>query len=396
LNSDLPLSGIRVLDFSRALAGPFCTMMLADMGADVVKVEPPGRGDESRAWGPPFINGESAYFMSINRGKKSIVLDLTRSDSREVVRRLIQRSDVIVENFRPGTAKKLGIDYESAKLINQKVVYCSISGFGQTGPYRELPGYDIIAFAMSGMMSITGEEGRPPVKVGVPVADIGAGMYAAFAIVSTLFKRSRSDSGDFIDVSLLEGQISWLTYQAGAYFATLQNPPRLGSAHMTIAPYQAFKAADSYFIVAAGNDELWRRLCDVIGAPGLKDEPEFSTNPDRVRNRAKLEERLNQIFGKKRAAEWVRLISEAGVPSCMINQLSDVFSDPHVKERSVVTEVKHPRAGVVKMISPPYRFASQPPHKPVPPPMLGQHTEEILRELEFSDKEVASIMANKL
>lgn len=386
-----PLKGIKVLDFSRALAGPFCTMMLADMGADVIKLEPPGKGDESRAWGPPFLNGESAYFLSINRGKRSIVVDLTKKDSRNVIRRLVEWADVIVENFRPGTTKRLGIDYDSAKEINERIIYCSISGFGQTGPYREMPGYDIIAFALSGMMSITGEEGRPPVKVGVPVADIGAGMYAAFVILSALFKREKLGEGEHIDVSLLEGQISWLTYQASAYFATGVNPPRLGSAHMTIAPYQAYKASDTYFIIAAGNDDLWGRLCDTIGAYDLKSETNYRTNPDRVRHRQELEQRLNAIFSAKPAAEWVKLISAAGVPSCMINQLSDVFRDPHVASRGVVMKQMHPKAGEVSLISPPYRLSGKNIEPSRPPPMLGEHSSEVLNELGFSESEILAL-----
>jgi crotonobetainyl-CoA:carnitine CoA-transferase CaiB-like acyl-CoA transferase len=238
------LEGVKVVDLSRALAGPYCTMMLADMGADVVKVEVPGTGDESRSWGPPFIGGESAYFMCVNRNKRSIAIDLKSPEGSEVLFRLAKRADVFVENFRPGTAASLGVDYASLNRLNPRLVYCSISGFGQTGPYRDMPGYDIIAFALSGMMSITGEEGRPPVKMGVPVSDIGAGMFAAYAIVSALLDRSKGNRGCYIDVSLLEGQMAWLTYQAASYFATGETPGRLGSAHATIAPYQAFRARD--------------------------------------------------------------------------------------------------------------------------------------------------------
>ncbi|MEM0118505.1 MAG: CoA transferase [Conexivisphaerales archaeon] len=394
MNNSSFLSNVKVLDFSRALAGPFCTMMLSDMGADIIKVEPPPKGDEARLWGPPFVNGESAYFLSINRGKKSIVVDLTKDQGKEIVKKLVQKSDVIVENFRPGTTSKLGIDYETVSKLNPKIVYCSISGFGQTGPYRGLPGYDIIAFALSGMMSITGEEGRPPVKVGVPVADIGAGMYAAFAIVSALFRRERLGIGEYIDVSLLEGQISWLTYQAESFFLTGQEPKRLGSAHMTIAPYQAFKAKDGYFIVAAGNDEHWRRLCDALSAEHLKQDTRFATNPDRVRNREELEKLLNEIFEKDNADSWIEKISANGVPCCRINSLSAVFSDEHVRQRNVVREVEHPRAGRIKVVGMPYRFKNYQQEKVAPPPTLGEDTFTILKSLGYSDKEIQALYGN--
>lgn len=385
------LSGIRVLDFTRALAGPFCTMMLADLGAEVVKVEPPPHGDEARLWGPPFANGESAYFLSINRNKKSVALDLSKEEGKEIARRLIKQSDVVVENFRPGTAARLSIDYESASKIKPDIIYCSISGFGQTGPYSSLPGYDIIAFAMSGMMSITGEEGRPPVKAGVPVADIGAGMYAAYAIVAALLRREKYGIGEYIDISLLEGQISWLTYQAEAYFLTGEEPKRLGSAHMTIAPYQAFKAKDGYFIIAAGNDEHWKKLCDAISASNLKEDPRFITNPQRVKNREELERILNSIFENDYADKWVKKISDAGVPCCKINTLSAVFSDRHVIERGVVKEIIHPKAGKIKLISMPYKFRYYAQGEPEPPPLLSEHSRQILRSLGYSDHDIEEL-----
>jgi crotonobetainyl-CoA:carnitine CoA-transferase CaiB-like acyl-CoA transferase len=383
--------GIKVVDFSRALAGPFCTMMLADLGAEVVKVEPPPSGDESRLWGPPFIGGESAYFLSINRGKKSIVVDLSKPEGREVAARLLQEADVVVENFRPGTAKKLGIDYDSVRVKNPGVIYCSISGFGQTGPYRELPGYDIIAFALSGMMSITGEEGRPPVKMAVPVSDIGAGMYAAFAISASLFRRAGTGLGEYIDVSLLEGQISWLTYQAGFFFSQGQEPRRLGSAHLTIAPYQVFRSRDGYFVVAAGNDEHWSRLCEAIGASGLKGDKRFSTNPDRVKNREALEDELNAIFAQDTSEAWVTKISVAGVPCCLIHNLSQVFSDKHVLERGVIREVHHPKAGSLKQLAPPYRFLNYTTKIILPPPVLGEHTEEVLSSIGYPPEAVTRL-----
>jgi crotonobetainyl-CoA:carnitine CoA-transferase CaiB-like acyl-CoA transferase len=384
------LDGIKVVDLTRALSGPFCTMMLGDFGAEVIKVEPPG-GDETRLWGPPFVGGESAYFLSINRNKKSIVLDLRKNEGVEIVKRLARDSDILVENYRPGTAKRLGVDYDSLKKVNSKLIYCSISGFGQTGPDKDKPGYDIITFAASGMMSITGEEGRPPVKAGVPVSDIGAGMYAAYAIVSALFRRSRDQSGEYIDASMLEGQISWLTHQAAAYFATGENPNRLGSSHASIVPYQAFKARDDYFVLAVGNDELWAKFCTTLSRPELKEDPRFASNPARVKNKRELESLLESIFANDTAEGWVRKISSAGVPCCQINKLNQVFSDPQVLSRRMVTEVEHQKAGKIKQLGIPYRFANYDFEISRPPPLMGEHSEEILASLDYSKEKVAEL-----
>lgn len=380
--------GVKVVDLTRALAGPFCTMMLADLGAEVIKVEAPPGGDESRAWGPPFINGESTYFMSINRNKKSVLLNLKSLEGRRAFMRLVEKADVLVENFRPGTTEKLGIDYGSMSKLNRGLIYCSISGFGQTGPRKDQPGYDIIAFALSGMMSITGEEGRPPVKMGVPVSDIGAGMYAAFAIAASLFRRASTGEGERIDVSLLEGQISWLTYQAACYFATGVNPVRLGSAHLTIAPYQAFKAKDDYFVVAVGNDDLWRSFCGALGLQRLRDDRLFSTNPKRVENRIKLEKELNSVFKTRAVGHWIRKLQQAGVPCSAINTLDEAFADPQVVSRKDVVEVEHPKAGRIKQLGLPYKFSDFEFEVKSPPPMLGEHTEEVLKSLGYSTAEI--------
>jgi crotonobetainyl-CoA:carnitine CoA-transferase CaiB-like acyl-CoA transferase len=388
-----PLSDVKVLDLTRAMSGPFCTMMLADLGAQVIKVEPPG-GDETRLWGPPFIGKESTYFLSINRNKKSIVIDLRKEKGLEIVNKLARGSDVLVENFRPGTTAKLGINYEKIRLVNPDIVYCSISGFGQTGPSREKPGYDIITFATSGMMSITGEAKRPPVKVGVPVSDICAGMYGAYAIMSSLYKRERDSKqkGAYIDVSMLEGQISWLTHQASAYFATGENPEPLGSMHPSIAPYQAFKASDeSYFILAVGNDELWKRFCAAIGSNELEKDQRFKSNPERVRNRIELEKTLSGIFATEPSQKWIERISAAGVPCCPINKLDQVFSDPQVKERKMVLESDHPTAGKIKQLGLPYHFDQFEFRVRSPPPLLGEHSEEVLSSLGYSESEVEDL-----
>ncbi len=389
------MSGIKVLDLSRALAGPFCTMMLADLGADVVKVEPPGRGDETRAWGPPFVNGESAYFMSVNRNKRSIVIDLKTDAGKDTLRKLAKRADVLVENFRPGTMEKLGVGYASIKKLNPKIVYCSISGFGQTGPYKDRAGYDLVIFAESGQMSITGEQGRPPVKAGVAVSDIGAGMYAAFAVASSLFARGKSGDGEYIDVSLFEGQISWLTYQAGNYFATGKDPARLGSAHPTIAPYQAFKASDGYFVIAVGNDELWHEFCGAIGREELEGDQRFAKNPDRVKNRLELERILSGVFSEASASDWLTRLRKAGVPCGAINPLSQVFTDPQVLARDVVLEATHSKAGKIKQISMPFKMGGHKFRVERAPPTLGEHTAEILKEAGYSKGEIKRLIDSK-
>jgi crotonobetainyl-CoA:carnitine CoA-transferase CaiB-like acyl-CoA transferase len=368
-------------------------MMLADLGADVIKVEPPGRGDETREWGPPFIKGESVYFMSVNRNKRGIVLDLKSKRGIEVLRRLVKRSDVFVENFRPGTTTRLGIDYQAIRKLNPRMIYCSISGFGQTGPYRDRPGYDLVVFASSGMMSITGEEDRPPVKSGVPVSDIGGGMYAAFAIAASLYGRTRVRAGEYIDVSLFEGQISWLTYQAGSYFATGENPLRLGSAHPSIAPYQAFKASDRYFVVAVGNDDLWHEFCNAVSCQDLEHDPRFGSNPDRVKNRLELESALSKVFSTGAANNWLSKLESAGIPCSPINTLDKVFADPQVRHRGVVMESEHRKAGKIKQLNVPFRFESFAFGAGSPPPVLGEHTRKVLAEIGYTACEIEKLLS---
>ncbi len=386
------LSGVRVLDLTRALAGPYCTLMLGDYGADVIKIELPGRGDDTRHWGPPYIDGESAYFLSINRNKRSLTLNLKDPAGREVFMRLARNADVVVENFTPGVVNRLGIDYEAVKAENPRIVYSSISGFGQTGPYREKPAYDQMMQGLGGIMSLTGDPDGQPQKTGVALADIGAGMLAAYAVMTALFHRERTGVGQYIDVSMLDLQVAWLTYQAATYFATGAPPPRVGAAHPNLVPYQAFKCADGKYInVAVGNERFWQRFCTALGREDLVEMPEYAQNKDRVKNRDQLVALLQQEFDTRSTDRWVDILEEAGVPCGPINDLADVFSDPQVKARDMLLEVQHPSAGKIKQTGIPIKFSATPGSIDSPPPLLGQHSREILLELGYSQDEVEAL-----
>ena len=323
------LEGIRVLDLTRALAGPFCTLMLGDYGADVIKIEIPGAGDDTRHWGPPFIGDESAYFLSINRNKRSLTLNFKEEKAREIFLKLVESSDVVVENFTPGVMGRFGLEYETVKRANPGIIYCSISGFGQDGPYQSRPAYDQIMQGISGLMSITGDPEGEPEKIGVAVTDIGAGMWAAFAVMSALYRREQDDQGQYIDISMLDAQVAWLTYQAGYYFAYGRAPQRLGKAHPTLVPYQAFMAKDGkYFNVAVGSERLWDRFCQAVKREDLKDHPDYATNGVRVENRAALAPLLQEYFLTREADEWVADLQANSVPAGPINDLADVFRRP--------------------------------------------------------------------
>ena len=389
------LEGVRVLDLTRALAGPFCTLMLGDYGADVIKIELPGAGDDTRHWGPPFIGEESAYFLSINRNKRSLTLNFKEEQAREIFLKLVAQSDVVVENFTPGVMGRLGLEYETVKQANPNIIYCSISGFGQDGPYQSRPAYDQIMQGISGLMSITGELGGEPQKVGVAVTDIGSGMWAAFAVMSALHHRSQHGEGQYIDISMLDAQIAWLTYQAAYYFAYDRPPQRLGAAHPTLVPYQAFMCQDGkYLNVAVGSERLWDRFCQAVKREDLKDRPEFATNGVRVENRATLVPLLQEYFLTRAADDWVADLQQHNVPAGPINDLADVFSDPQVLHREMLLEMHHPTLGAIKQTGLPIKFSRTPGGLDRPPPLLGEHNGQILKDLGYSDAQIAE-MAEK-
>ncbi len=385
------LEGIKVLDLSRALAGPYCTMMLADMGAEVIKLEMPGKGDDSRSWGPPFVEGESAYFMSINRNKKSITLNMKNEQSKEIVTKLIKQADVLVENFRPGAMDRLGFGYDAVKEMNPGIIYSSISGFGQDGPYRMLPGFDQVLQGMGGLMSITGEPGGPPIKVGVAIADIAGGMFAAFGIVTALFNREKTGKGQMVDVSLLDSQVAWLTYRAGAYFASGEVPQPVGSGHPVIVPYQAFKAKDVYINIAVGNDQLWEKFCKAVGLESVMDDPKFATNAKRVENREEIVKIVGDLIVTKEGQEWLNILEEAGVPCGPIYSVDKIFSDPQVLHRQMMKELDHTKVGKVKVTGIPVKLSETPGEVKTPPPYLGEHTQEVLKELGYGDQDLETL-----
>jgi crotonobetainyl-CoA:carnitine CoA-transferase CaiB-like acyl-CoA transferase len=377
------LEGIHVLDLTRVLSGPFATMTLADLGADVIKIEQPGTGDDTRQWGPPFQGDQSAYFLSVNRNKRSVALDLKSDEGRQAARVLADRADIIVENFRPGTAARLGLGYEEISQTNPRVVYASISGYGQTGPDAGRPGYDAIAQARSGLMSVTGERDGRPVRVGVSSTDLTAGMWALVGILAALYRREQTGAGQWVDISLLDGQVSWLTYVASGYFATGDVPRRYGSAHPTIAPYQGFATADGDLMVAVGNDGLWTRFAPAVGLGALVDDPRFMHNPERVTNRDELVCLVAERLTTRSTAEWIQILDKVGVPVGPINTVDEVMIDPQVLSRGMVIELEHPTAGRLKLVGSPLRLSVSPTTVRRPPPLLGEHTDEVLAELDL-------------
>ncbi|HEX8597739.1 MAG TPA: CoA transferase [Chloroflexia bacterium] len=375
-----PLADIRVLDMSRVLAGPYCTMMLGDLGADVIKVESP-EGDDTRRWGPPYQGGESAYYLSCNRNKRSIVLDLDTEKGRDVARLLASRSQVLVENFRTGTMENWGLGFKQLSRDNPGLVYCSISGYGRTGPLSHLPGYDFVMQGVGGVMSFTGQADGPPQKVGVAIVDLTAGMFALSAILAALRVRDLTGMGQHIDISLLDSHLGWLANVGSNYLVSSEVPPRYGNAHPNIVPYQAFATNDGWLIVAVGNDRQWGRLCDALSRAHLSSDPRFATNSGRVENRAALVPLLEEMFAQRSTSEWLSLLESADVPAGPVNDVAQALSQPHVAAREMVQEVVHPGIGAVKMVASPLKLSSTPPTIRRHPPLLGEHTVEVLEEL---------------
>ncbi len=399
--SSLPraaLDGITVVDLSRVLAGPYATMLLGDLGARVIKIEQPGRGDDTRRWGPPFAeNGESAYFFSANRNKESITLNLKSEAGREVLRGLVKEADVLIENFKVDTMDRLDIGYLSLREINARLIYCAITGFGQDGPYRDFPGYDTAIQAMGGIMSITGPAGEAgePHKVGVAITDITTGMQAATAILAALYHRTVSGKGQYIDIALFDTQLSWLANVATAYFVSGEMPRRYGNAHASIVPYQTVATADGWLMLAVGNDGQFARLCTLLGRPELAADTRFATNPQRVAHRTILMPWLEEIFVRQTTEDWLPQLLDAGVPASAVNDIPTALAHPQATARQMVQNVEHPETGPVTLLGPAPKLSQTPAQIRMPPPLLGEHTDQVLKDLlGYDEEQLATLRAD--
>ena len=388
-----PLDGIHVLDLTRVLSGPYCTMLLADMGARVIKIEQPGRGDDTRAWGPPFLEGESAYFLSINRNKESVTLDFKHEEGRALLERLIAKSDVVVENFRPGTLTKLGLDYKTLAPRHPQLVYCSISGFGQTGPRTTEAGYDAIIQGEGGLMSITGPPDGPSYRLGVAIADVVSGMFAAYGVAMALFARERTGRGQEVDLAMLDAVAALLTYQAGNYFASGNVPGRLGNRHPSIVPYETFAASDGDFVLAVGNDEQWRRFCAVAGLP---DDPRFATNRQRVTGYDEVRPFIAERLRTQSRQHWIDRLTAAGIPCGSVRDLQELFADPQIHAREMVAQLEHATIGQLRVLGVPVKLSDTPGAVRTPPPRLGEHTDAVLHDLGLNAAAIADLRRQKV
>ena len=403
-----PLSGIRVLDMSRILAGPWVGQMLADLGAEVIKIERPGKGDDTRGWGPPFVKdrdgndtSDAAYFMCTNRGKKSLTLDIAKPEGQQIIRELAQQSDILLENYKVGDLKRYGLDFESLSKLNPRLIYCSITGFGQTGPYRDRAGYDYLVQGMGGIMSMTGErEDRPgggPQRVGVAIADLMTGMYSSVGILAALHERAASGLGQYIDMALLDCTVGWLANQNANYLIGGQVPQCIGNEHPNVMPYQTFRTIDGNMIIATGNDGQFQRLCDAAGIPETGKDPRYANNALRMKHRDDCTAELATALKKKTTAEWIALLETVGVPCGPINRLDQVYADPQVQARGLKIDVPHPKAGSVPLVANPIKFSRTPMAYDRPPPLVGEHVDDVLRGLlGKSDAEIAALREKKI
>jgi crotonobetainyl-CoA:carnitine CoA-transferase CaiB-like acyl-CoA transferase len=389
-----PLSGLRVLDLTRVLAGPTCTQMLGDLGAEVIKIERPEAGDDTRGFAPPFVPNtkESAYFVGVNRNKKSVTLDIAKPEGQAIILKLLEHCDILVENFKVGALAKYGLGYDQLAKTHPRLIYCSITGFGQTGPYAPRPGYDALIQAMGGVMSLTGEPNGSPQKVGVPVADLFAGLYGCIGILAAVNHRNNTGQGQQIDIGMLDTHVAWLANQGMNYLATGENPPRLGNQHPNIAPYQEFPTKDGYIILAVGNDPTFERFCKAFGQEALLADPRFATNPIRVQNRQLVTDTLTPVMKSKTTAEWIEALEALKIGCGPINTLEQVFADPHVQAREMVVEMAHGSGETVKVIANPVKLSATPPSYRSAPPVLGEHTQDVLTDvLKMSESDIATL-----
>jgi len=378
------------------MSGPYCTLMLADLGARVIKIERPGYGDDTRAWGPPFVSGESAYFLSVNRNKESLTLDFKQSEGRRILDLLLEHADVVVENFKPGTLQRQGLDYASLAARYPRLIYASVSGYGQTGPLKTRAGYDAVTQAESGLMSVTGEVDGPPVRTGVPIADLAAGLFTAQGILAALVSRAATGRGQHVDVSMLDSVAALLTYHATAYLTSGSNAPRMGNGHASIVPYNTFAAKDAPIMLAVGNDDQWRRFCDVASRPDLATDGRFATNAQRVRNRAVLEPIVGSILESRDCRSWVEQLGDAGVPCGVVRDVGQVLESAELDARAMLTSVSHPTVGALRLVASPVKLSGSATRPDLPPPLLGQHTGAILADLGISAEELGDLRRRKI
>ena len=391
-----PLAGFTVLDLTRVLSGPYCTMVLGDLGARIIKVEQPGKGDDTRHWGPPFVGAESAYFLSINRNKESVTLDYKPAAGRAVLEKLIEKADVLVENFRPGTLERAGFGWDAVHRRFPRLVYASISGYGQTGPRRDEAGYDAVMQAEGGLMSVTGDADRPGYRLGVAITDMVAGLYCAQGITAALLARERFGVGQRVDIGMLDTTAALLTYQAANWFTTGQTPQRKGNRHATIAPYETFTTADGEIVIAVGNDEIWKRFCPAADLPELAANPRFATNKDRMANYDEMRPPIDRVFRTASNAEWIARLNAAGVPNGEVRDIGQMLNDPQLAAREMVQTLMHPTIGATRVIGAPIKLSDTPASLRSAPPVLGQHTDAVLAELGYSVVEIAGLRDSRV